>query len=99
MSTLAAVLLGVLALALLQLRPATADARTLTQLRAARAAAGWPRTGARAVQVTVVTVLLAVACGLWAGLRLAHWVGTVLVVIAVGIAALGAGPELIGGTA
>lgn len=96
MSTLLLVLAG---LALLALRPATADARTLTQLRAARAAAGWPRVAARTVQAVAVIALLATACGLWAGLYICRWVGGVLVAIGQGIADLGAGPELIGGGA
>jgi hypothetical protein len=99
MSTLAAVLLGVLALALLQLRPAGPDARTWGELAAARRAAGWGRTAARTVQVTAVTVLLLLAVGcrlLW---HAAYGIGTVLAAIALGLAAFGAGPELAGGHA
>lgn len=96
-----AILLICAGLALLAIRPLdrAAGARTPTQLRTAVRAAGWSRVAARVLQVAVVTVLLilAVACRLlW---HTAHGLGTVIAAVALGLAALGAGPELQGGRA
>ena len=94
-----AILLICAGLALLAIRPLGEDARTPAELRAAVQRAGWPRVTARTLQVTLVVVLLllAVACRLlW---HTAHGLGTVIAVVALGLAALGAGPELQGGRA
>lgn len=96
MTTLLLILAG---LALLTLRPATSDARTPRQIRTALAVAGWPRTLARTLQTIAVAALLATACGMWAGIWIARGIFTVLAAIGLGIAALGGGPELIGGHA
>lgn len=88
------VLPALVALVLLMIRPLDAQARTPAELRAAVQHAGWARTGARTVQVAAVVLLLllAVVCRIcW---HTAWAVGTVVAALAVGVAALGAGPQL-----
>lgn len=89
-----AVVLILAALTLLTVRPAGVEARTLAQVRAAARAAGWARITGRTVQVVVVVALLvlAAACRIcWEAMWTA---GSVVAVLAVGLAALGGGPEL-----
>ncbi|MET8050549.1 hypothetical protein ABZU75_23420 [Streptosporangium sp. NPDC005286] len=99
MTTFLTLLLAALAFALASTRPTTAQARTCGEMRAAVRSAGWVRVAACTLQVAVVLtlLLLATVCRLlW---HTAHGVGTVLVVVAIGLAALGGGPELAGGRA
>ena len=99
MSTALTVLLAIAAWVLASTRPAGRDARTCTQMRAAVRRAGWARVAARTLQISVVLtlLLLATVCRLcW---HTAHAVGTGVALVAVGLAALGGGPELIGGAA
>ena len=99
MSTALTVLLAVAAWVLASARPAGRDARTCTQMRAAVRHAGPARVAARVLQISVVLtlLLLATVCRLcW---HTAHAIGTGAVLVAVGISALGNGPELIGGAA
>ena len=103
MSTALTVLLAALAWVLASTRPvgspAAARARTCTEMRAAVRSAGWARVTARTLQITVVLtlLLLATVCRLcW---HTAHVIGTGVGLVAVGLAALGNGPELIGGAA
>ncbi|WP_326646032.1 hypothetical protein OG884_15385 [Streptosporangium sp. NBC_01755] len=99
MSTALTLLLGLLAFALASTRPTTAQARTCAEMRATLQRAGWPRVTARTLQVAVVLtlLLLATVCRLlW---HTAYGVGSVLAVVAVGLATLGGGPELRAGGA
>lgn len=103
MATALTVLLAIAAWVLASTRPvgspAAARACTYTQMRAAVRSAGWARVAARTLQISVVLtlLLLATVCRLcW---HTAHAIGTGAALIAVGISALGSGPELIGGAA
>lgn len=103
MSTALTVLFAVAAWVLASTRPvgspAAARARTCTQMRAAIRRAGWPRVAARTLQIAVVLtlLLLATVCRLlW---HTAHTIGTTIGLVAVGLAALGGGPELRAGAA
>lgn len=81
-------------LALLAVRPVTVEARTPAQVRAAARAAGWARITGRTVQVVVVVALLVLAAACRICWHTAWAAGSVVAVLAVGLAALGGGPEL-----
>lgn len=93
------VLLLLAMLALLAIRPLTAEARTPAELHAAARRAGWPQVTARTLQVSTVVVLLLLVVACRMVVDFAYFAGTVIKAIAQGIAALGAGPELQGGRA
>ncbi|MER5647295.1 hypothetical protein [Streptosporangium sp. NPDC002524] len=101
MSTILTVLLAVLAWVLASTRPvgspAAARACTFAEIRAARRRAGWPRVAARTLQISVVVPLLLLATACHILRQTAHAIGTGVALVAVGLAALGSGPELIGG--
>jgi len=99
MSTALTVLLAVAAWVLASTRPAGRDARTCTEMRAAVRRAGWARVAARTLQILVVVPLLLLATAFHLIRHTSYAIGTGIALVAVGLAALGNGPELIGGAA
>jgi len=103
MSTALTILLAALAWVLASTRPigspAAARACTFTEMRAARRRAGWPRVAARILQILVVVPLLLLATACHIIRHTSHTIGTGIALVAVGLAALDGGPELIGGAA
>ncbi|MER7131340.1 hypothetical protein [Streptosporangium saharense] len=91
MTALLALLAG---LALLTVRPTSTDARTLAQLAAAVKAAGWARVSGRTLQITVVAALLVAAAVCRICWHTAQAAGSVAIMLALGLAALGGGPEI-----
>ncbi|MFC3979681.1 hypothetical protein [Streptosporangium jomthongense] len=76
-------------LAVLTVRPTSTDARTLAQLVAAVRAAGWARVTGRALQITVVALLLVMAVAARMRWHTAAAIGSLAVLLAASVATLG----------
>ncbi len=95
MSTLLAVALGVLLMALCAIRDPGPDARTPAQLRTAIQRAGWWRCTGRVLLLALVPALYVTAAACWMCWHTIRGIGFVTTVLALRLAELGGPPPVL----